>query len=133
MKYIITSIVLAVTLFGFELGWSDDYDAALVKAKQEHKPVYILITSETCGWCRKFEKTTLQKPEVKQRLQKEFITVHLSRDLNFVPKVFQTSPVPRHYFVDENGKILYNSLGYRKKDVFNSFMDNAKEKLQKNK
>ena len=128
MKYIVTMILLAVTLTATELQWLDNYNTAMQKAKQENKLIYIFISSSTCGWCDKFEKTTLQDENVKKRLNKEFVSVHLVREFDTVPQKFATSPVPRHYFTDAKGNILYNSLGYRKVDIFESFMDNAEEK-----
>ena len=128
MKYIAAIILICTMVFAGELGWSDDYNAALKKAQKEHKLVYLLITSVHCGWCKRFESTTLQDVDVKKRLRDEFVTVHFIRELDFIPEKFKTSPVPRHYFTDPKGNILYNSLGYREVDVFESFMDNAQEK-----
>ena len=133
MRYIVTMLLFVVTLMATELQWLDNYDTAMQKAKKEKKLIYIFISSSTCGWCDKFEKTTLQDENVKKRLKKEFVSVHLVREFDTVPQKFATSPVPRHYFTDAKGNILYNSLGYRKVDTFESFMDNAEEKYQKNK
>jgi len=127
VKFFFLLLFLSVTLFGSELRWSHDYSKALLDAKKEHKLVYVLIVSDTCRWCKKFENTTLQNKKIKERVNKEFVTVLLSRDRHLIPKGLQTSPVPRHYFLDETGKILYASLGYREEEMFNSFMDNAQE------
>jgi thioredoxin-related protein len=123
-------LLLSVTLMATELHWYDDYDAALKEAKKEHKLVYIFISSSQCGWCHRFEKKILGNEEVKKRLQKGFITVHLVRDFDTVPKEFKVKPVPRHYFTDANGKILYNSLGYRAIDTFEAFMGYAQEQAK---
>ena len=128
MRYIVTMLLFIVTLMATELQWLDNYNTAMQKAKQENKLIYVFISSSTCGWCDKFEKTTLQDENVKKRLKKEFVSVHLVREFDTVPQKFATSPVPRHYFTDAKGNILYNSLGYRKVDTFESFMDNAEEK-----
>ena len=108
--------------------WSHNYDEALIQAKKENKFVYVLITSDSCRWCRKYEETTLQDRGIKKRLEKEYITIHLSRDRHTIPPQFKTSPVPRHYFVDQKGENLYNTIGYRDEEMMNSFMDNAKER-----
>ena len=133
MKYLFTFILVTFTLFSAEIDWPNDYDQALRDAKKEHKLVYVFITSDACRWCREFEKTTLQNEQIKQRLHKKFVTIHLSRNRHFVPAQFETAPVPRHYFVDENGEILYSSLGHRDEEMFNAFMDNAEEKYSLNK
>lgn len=129
MKYILLLLLFTSALMSAELKWLDDYNTALREAKKEHKLIYIFISSSTCGWCHKFEKTTLEDEAIKKRLAKEFVTLHLIRDFDDIPAKFKTSPVPRHYFTDAKGDILYNSLGYRKVDVFESFMDNAQEKF----
>ena len=128
MKYLVSIILFSTLLFGSDLGWSSDYDKALIQAKKENKFVYILITSDSCRWCRKFEQTTLLDMDIEDRLEEEYITIHFSRDRHTIPPKFKTSPVPRHYFLDQKGDILYDTLGYRDVELFNSFMDNAKER-----
>jgi hypothetical protein len=100
------------------------------KAKKSEKIIYVLITSQSCQWCRKFEQTTLQDKEITKRLYGEFEVVHISRDKQSVPSQFETSPVPRHYFTDADGNILYSSLGHRGVECFDSFMDNAQSKTK---
>jgi len=133
VKYIISIILLTSTLFGAELDWSHDYKQGLVDAKREHKLVYVFITSDACKWCRKFERTTLQDRSILKRLHSEFITIHLSRNRDEIPAEFKTSPVPRHYFTDSDGNVLYNTLGHRGIECFDSFMDNAHERFTINK
>ena len=128
MKYLISIIIFSTLLFSSDLDWSSDYEKALIQAKKENKLVYVFITSDSCRWCRKFEQTTLIDMDIEDRLEEEYITIHLSRDRHTIPAKFKTSPVPRHYFLDQKGDILYDSLGYRDAELFNSFMDNAKQR-----
>jgi len=128
MKYLILFIFLTLTLFSQNI---HNYEQTLNDAKKENKLIYILITSNSCKWCRKFERSTLENTLIRDRLDKEFITLHLSVEDDKIDKKFKTSPVPRHYFVDEKGKILYSALGYRDAVLFDSFMDNAQYKYKK--
>ncbi len=130
MRYIISLFIVTTALFSMDLGWSDDYKQTLKNAQKSGKLVYVLITSDNCKWCRKFEKTTLQDKEIQKRLYSEFEVVHLSRERDFIPENFETAPIPRHYFVDAKGTILYNSLGHRGLECFDAFMDNAQDKLE---
>jgi len=130
MKYLVLLFILISSLYSANLDWSNDYKKALVDAKKENKLVYIFITSDSCQWCRKFENTTLQDKDILKRLHSEFITIHLSRDRDTIPEQFETAPIPRHYFTDTEGNILYNSLGHRGVDCFDAFMDNAQNKIQ---
>ena len=130
MRYILFMFLLVSSLYSANLDWSNDYKKALVDAKKENKLVYVLITSDSCRWCRKFENTTLQDKAILKRLHSEFITIHLSRDRDVIPKEFETAPIPRHYFTDSKGNILYNSLGHRGVECFDAFMDNAENKIE---
>ena len=127
MKFIVMLFFLCSMMFGTEIVWQSDYKKALQSAKKEKQLVYVLIVSDTCKWCKKFENTTLKNKAIKERIYKEFVTVLLTRDRCLIPKGFQVTPVPRHYFTDPNGKILYSALGYRDEELFDSFMDNAQE------
>ncbi len=130
MKKIILVLLFVTSLFSADIDWPSDYQQALKDAKSENKLVYIFITSDSCQWCRKFEATTLQDEAIKERLYSEFVTIHLSRDKHDIPKQFETAPVPRHYFTDTEGNILYNSLGHRGVECFDAFMDNAQNKIK---
>ena len=129
MKILLLLLMITSALFSNELGWSHDYKETIQKAKKSNKLVYILITSDNCKWCRKFESTTLQDKDIQERLYKEFEVVHLSRDRDFIPKSLQTAPVPHHYFLDKNEKVMYKSLGHRGIVCFDAFMDNAQQKF----
>lgn len=133
MKHLIILVTLVLSLFGANIDWPSNYENALVEAKKQNKLVYIFITSDSCRWCREFESTTLQDEYIKDRLEKEFVSIHLSRDRHTIPEQFEKAPVPRHYFTDAKGNILYNSLGHRGIACFDAFMDNAKEKDELNK
>ena len=127
LKYIITMMILAFTLFGSDLEWPNNYEKALQEAEKEHKQVYMLITSESCRWCRKFESTTLEDEQILQRLQSKYVLLHISRDKNPIPKKFLTKRVPRHYFLTPKGEVILTFLGYWNVLDFNSFMDDAEQ------
>jgi len=130
MKSLFLTIILVSSLFS--LDFLNDYNEALKEAKKVNKPIYLLITSTSCRWCVKFEKTTLKSHQVKNRLAKEFVTLHLVREINVIPDKFKTTPVPRHYFLNKKGDIIFNGLGYRNEEIFNSFMDSVQKRNMKN-
>jgi len=130
MKKLLFIMLFVSTLFSASLDWTNDYKQALKDAKEQDKLVYVFITSDSCKWCKKFTNTTLQDKRIKKRLKNEFIRVHMSRDQDVIPKIFETAPVPRHYFTDAQGNILYSSLGHRGTPCFDAFMDNAQNKFK---
>ncbi|MDY0234022.1 MAG: thioredoxin family protein [Sulfurimonas sp.] len=122
MKYIIMSIVFLSSLFASELNWHSDYKKAVEIAKKERKDVYVLITSDSCRWCRKFEDTTLEDKRVLELLRQKYILVHADRDMDALPKEFNIKSVPRHYFVTPDEKIIFTFVGYWDELDFRSYL-----------
>jgi len=125
VKYIILIFVLISTLNAFN--WPDDYDEALAQAKKEKKDIYLLIGSANCPFCEKFERIVLEDKTIYKKLTKTFVPLYLSKDIDDIPEQFATSPIPRHYFLDENGKIIESMMGYRGIPCFNNIMDDVNE------
>ena len=126
MKYIIIVLALISTLSA-EFDWPSDYDVALESAKAEKKDIYLLIVSEYCPWCEKFEKRVLEKKEVVDKLEKDFVLLYLSRDIDDIPEHLEKTPLPRHYFLTQNGEIIYTTIGYRGVEAFYEIIDEVKE------
>ena len=122
MKYLLIVIAFCTMLLSSNLNWNSDYYKALEEAKVKNKDVYMLITSDSCKWCRKFESTTLQDKSVIKRLKGEYILLHIDRDKNYFPKKFKSTPVPRHYFLTNKGQKIYSFLGFWEKNDFFSFL-----------
>jgi len=125
LKTFFVTLLFVSTLFGGELGWNHDYKKALEQAKIEKKDVYMLITSANCRWCRKFEATTLQDEAILQRLNKQYVLLHIDRDEDYMPEHFKKKRVPRHYFLRADGTIIYSFLGYWASEDFISFLDDV--------
>jgi thioredoxin-related protein len=130
MKKLALLAFLAASLFSGEIAWNDTYEQAQAKAKKESKPLMVLITSEQCRWCRKFEATTLQDEDVISKLNAKFVSVHVTRDKSIYPKNLSAKMVPMHYFLNGEGKVIYSIPGYWPADDYQSILDDA---LRKNK
>ncbi len=52
-------------------------DAALIRAKHEHKTVLLLFGANWCPWCRRLHKVLESQPSVTTRLKKRFVLVFL--------------------------------------------------------
>jgi len=92
----------------------------------------VLITSETCRWCRKLESTTLQDDEIVSRINTSFQVVNVTKDKSIYPKNLTAKMVPMSYFVDpRNGKVLYSMPGFWGTEDYNSILDDAIQKYKK--
>ncbi len=125
MKYLVTFFLLVSSLLSADLEWPSDYKQALEKAKKEHKQVYMLITSQNCRWCRKFENKTLEDEQIMQKLQAKYVLLHIDRDKDFLPEKYKSKRVPRHYFITPKGEVIYTFLGYWDIEDFSSFIDDV--------
>jgi thioredoxin-related protein len=131
MKYLLIIITLVSTLMSAELGWSDEYEDSLKIAQKENKDVYVLVTSSTCRWCRKFENTTLQDEKILKQLKEKYVLVHADRDIDDLPEWFNVKRVPKHYFVTAKGEEIFSFLGYWDSLDFTSFLGDVERERKK--
>lgn len=61
------------------LPWERDFDAAMVRAGSEGKPVMVDFYTDWCGWCKKLERETYTDRRVQVALA-GFIPVKLNAD-----------------------------------------------------
>ena len=123
MKFFIVAIILISNFHAINLNWLHDYDVALEQAKKEKKDVYLFIGADVCRWCDRFYKTTLSKKEVIKKLEENYVLLYMSRDQHKIPDKFEKYGVPRHYFLTENGEIIFKTQGSREVDGFYSLLE----------
>lgn len=123
MRALFLTFALLSSLFGVDLPWLHDYDAALKQAQKENKEIYLFIGADVCRWCERFKEMTLSKQEVIERLKKEYVLLYMSRDRHKIPAKFTTKGVPRHYFLKSEGTIFYEDRGSREAEGFLSLLD----------
>ena len=56
--------------FALNMGYETNFDEAVKKSKKLHKNVMLVLVSNFCPWCRKFEQRVLMKKEVNEIIQK---------------------------------------------------------------
>ena len=125
MRYILLVMVLLISLSAFE--WPSDYEEALERAKKEKKDVYLFVGSANCRYCEKLKTGLFSKKEVLDRLKKDYVLLYMSRDIDDIPSQFEVKPVPRHYFLTSEGKIIYTTIGSRSVEGFYELLDEVKE------
>lgn len=125
MRYLLLVMLFVFNLSAFD--WPSDYDEALAEAKKEKKDIYLFIGSEYCRYCEKFEKEVLSQYEVIERLKKSYVLIYLSRDIDDIPSHLETTPVPRHYFLTKEGKVILTTIGGRSVEGFYELLDEVKE------
>lgn len=101
------------------MGYETNYPKALSKARKEGKNLLLILTTEYCPWCRKFEKNVLQKEEVNKTIHKTYVPLLLNRDKKEFPAKFTSTFTPVVYFIDaKNEEILHKVVGYNNREEF---------------
>lgn len=133
MKFIFTLFLLTISIFGSEIKWSDSYYSALTDAKKEHKVLWILVTKESCRWCKKFEATTLQDKDIVSNINAHFKAVNIVKEKNVIPAGLTPKMFPYHYFIDsQSGKVIDEYPGYLNVEAYTEILDDALVAFRKN-
>ena len=123
MKLFIFILFFVSSLYAIELDWEHNYNNALKQAKEQNKDVYLFVGADVCRFCDKFKKETLSDKEVIKTLKKDYILLYMSRDKHKIPEKFEKFGVPRHYFLTENGKVIFTTNGSREIDGFYTLLE----------
>lgn len=126
MKKLLFLLLGSLFLFANEADFFHDYNKAVEEARIQNKFVYLLITSQSCKWCRKFEKQTLSDESIIKALKENYILLHLDKDKDDMPQSYIKQRVPRHYFITSKGEVIYTFLGYWNVEDFNAFLYDIK-------
>lgn len=84
--------------------WTQDYDAALAKAKESGRRVLINFTgSDWCHWCIKMDEETLSQEEFKQYAAEHLVLVYVDKPMRRkldADQVAKNSKLMRQYGVE---------------------------------
>lgn len=121
MKIIILTLLAALILsasdiaeFAKKMSYETEYTTAMQKAIKSDKKLMLVMVTNYCPWCRKFEKRTLLKEEVNALVHKDYVPLILNREKGEFPKKFYTKRIPVVLFIDPNKEeTVHESLGYK--------------------
>ncbi len=86
-KVIILLLIFVATAFASNVKWAKDYNAGLVLAKKQNKPMMFIHSRHSCKWCVFLDETTFADKKVANKLNKNFISVTSYSDENdYTPK-----------------------------------------------
>jgi len=129
-KILITLLLSTLSLFSAEINWAKSYKEAISKAIAENKNVMVLMTTHTCRWCRKLESQTLTDAGIIERINRDYVPVHVTRDEDEYPASLDAPGVPATYFLNARGEpIIKRVMGYWNVEDYSSFLDDVDYKL----
>lgn len=65
---------------GDPVGWEEWGDAAVGRARQEDKPIFLSIGFATCHWCHVMARESFSNPEIAAVLNEHFVAIKVDRE-----------------------------------------------------
>jgi len=98
--------------------WIDYSGKAFARAKEENKPIFMLITAGWCYNCQIYEEKTLKKQPVAEFINKHFIPVFVDYDRRQdIAATYSSVGIPVTSIFAPNGEALVNAPGYIPQDM----------------
>jgi thiol:disulfide interchange protein len=105
------------------------YEEALKASKEQNKQIFLFLTAEWCGWCKKMKSGTLNDPKVKEKLD-QYIVYFL--DIDKEPQAaqkFKIKTVPAYMVIDSEESFTIKGSGYRSTDSFLDWLSTEKHSV----
>lgn len=110
--------------------WEHDLAAAQARAKREHKPIFMDIYTDWCGWCTKMRNETFPTPEAQAALR-NFVPLSVCTQLKDgtptankpLEQRFGVRGFPSLYILDENGNPVRSLASYLPPKEFSEFLN----------
>ena len=131
MRSLVFIPLLALQLMAGGLNWQSDYQSAQSKATTEKKKIFVFISTPECTWCKKLEATTLSDPGIVERLNAEYASVHVTRDVDAYPANLKAVVVPMCYFLASDGSVIDYARGFWDTTDFNLILNDVEKRLKK--
>ena len=105
--------------FAKKMGYETNYEIALQRAKNEKKELFIVMITNYCPWCSKFEKKTLSDSKVHRAIKLKYIPLIINKEEKKFPSYLSTTMVPTVFFVKAHEeKSFHESVGFLNKVDF---------------
>jgi thioredoxin-related protein len=136
MKYLLlTFFCLSITLstiaqdshITFE---TENWEAALQKAKAENKIIFVDAYTTWCGPCKMMAKNVFTDQAVSDYYNEHFINMKIDMEKGegiLFSRAYDIRAYPTYVFVDAHGEIAHKGLGYMEPDKFIAFGEAASD------
>jgi len=107
------------------------WDPGLAEAQKSKRPVLVDVYTQWCGWCRRMDKDVYSRADVRDYLQKKFVTVKIDAEASDAARYegkaltsrtlaarFRVTGYPTTIFLRSDGGHLANVPGYIPADRF---------------
>lgn len=116
--FLLTTVFCFVPgVFGDEVRWETNPEAALQRASATGQPVLMKFTADWCGHCKRMERTTFADPEMVEAVHQNFIPVLIDTTKHGeLAKQLKITGLPALLIVAPDLTIVDRIRGYQSKD-----------------
>ncbi|MFH1859596.1 MAG: thioredoxin family protein [bacterium] len=109
----VSSVVQQKPLLETTIQWVSSFDDGLRMAKARNCSLMVDFSAEWCGWCKKLDEDTWTNKDVILLAQK-FVCVKIDCDTDRqTPARYGAKSLPTILFMNTDGKVIHQVLGYR--------------------
>ncbi len=108
---------------------SGELKNALLEAKNQQKPLMVMVTTEACRYCKKMKEETLQNSRVKEETKGFLFTKIDQHDVEAEHYLPAINYAPTIFFVSPKFQIVNSAEGYLPPHKFIPWIEDTKEKL----
>lgn len=95
-----------------KIAWQPYHRAAFDEAQRTGRPLFVFVYADWCRWCRKFGTETLETPDIRARLERDFIPVAVDYDeRRNLSRELGVRLVPTTLLLTPDGKKLMRFFG----------------------
>ena len=117
--YLVPFLVAGTLMAQGGVQWETKLDAALQRAKREHKLVFMDVSTGWCGWCVKLKRDTFPAPEAQAALAR-MVSLTIETQLKDgsptadkgIERAYNVEGFPALFVLDADGKVVSQHSGY---------------------
>ncbi len=123
----VVSLTKASAFRDTAIPWIEDHDQGLKAARDQDKPVFLVLYSPTCGWSQRLLNESVNDPRVK-RLSCDFVWVKVdSSQEKDLYAFYEQDGYPLIVLLDPEGDVMEKINGYRPPDALSADLRKALE------
>lgn len=134
LLFLVVPSLAQVTETESDMKWYS-MEEAQAKASEEGKKVLIFGYADWCTYCRKMRKEVYPDTTVQDNIYQDYYPVQINTESDAklvfnghevtekeLARHLSLTSLPTHYFIDENGEILFGQPGFLAQEAFNPIL-----------